>query len=92
MYASNEKRREEEYLASTTRKVLRMTFNNASGNAVTITLSEPKASLTAAQIDAVMDQIITKNIFLTSGGELISKRDVKVVDTTTDDLYDQPVV
>jgi len=79
-------------LASTTRKVLRMTFNNASGNAVTITLSEPKASLTAAQIDAVMDQIITKNIFLTSGGELISKRDVKVVDTTTDDLYDQPVV
>jgi len=38
-----------------------------------------------------MDQIITKNIFLTSGGELISKRDIKVVDTTTDDLFDQPV-
>lgn len=77
-------------MASTTKKVLRMTFNNASGNAVTITLPEPKASLTAAQIDAVMDQIIAKNIFLTSGGELISKRDVKIIDTKTDDLYDQP--
>jgi hypothetical protein len=78
-------------MASTTKKVLRMTFNNASGSAVTITLPEPKESLTAAQIEAVMEQIIAKNIFLTSGGELISKRDVKVVDTTTDDLYDQPV-
>ena len=55
---------------------------------MTITLPEPKASLTSVQIDAVMDQIITTNIFLTSGGELISKRDVKIVDTTTEDLYD----
>ena len=76
-------------MASITKKVLRMTFNNASGSAVTITLPEPKASLTAAQIEAAMYQIITKNIFLTSGGELISKRDVKIVDTTTDDLFDQ---
>ena len=65
-------------MANTTKKVLRMTFNNASGNAVTITLPQPKASLTAAEIEAVMDQIIAKNIFLTSGGELISKRDIKI--------------
>ncbi|KLU66109.1 hypothetical protein DEAC_c21480 [Desulfosporosinus acididurans] len=75
-------------MASTTKKVLRMTFNNAAGNAVTITMPQPKDSLTAADIEAVMDQIITKNIFLTSGGELISKRDVKIVDTTTNDLFD----
>lgn len=68
-----------------------MTFNNTSGNAVTITLQEPKASLTGAEIEAVMDQIITANIFLTSGGELTSKRDVKIIDTTTEDLYDQPI-
>jgi Protein of unknown function (DUF2922). len=55
-----------------------MTFNNTIGNAVTITLPQPKASLTAAEIEAVMDLIITKNIFLTAGGELISKRDVKI--------------
>jgi len=76
-------------MAIVTRKVLRMTFNNASGKAVTITLPQPKMGLTAAEIEAVMDQIIMKNIFLTSGGELTSKRDIKIVDTSTDDLYDQ---
>ena len=77
-------------MASISKKVLRMTFNSALGSAVSITLSEPKADLTAAQIEAVMDQIIAKDIFLTSGGALVSKRDVKIVDTTTDDLYDLP--
>ena len=76
-------------MAITSSKVLRMTFNNAAGKAVTITLSQPKAGLTAAEIETVMDQIITKNIFLTSGGELVSIRDIKVVDTTTEDMYDQ---
>jgi hypothetical protein len=75
-------------MASVSKKVLRMTFNSASGSAVSISLPEPKADLTAAQIEAVMDQIIAKDIFLTSGGALVSKRDVKIVDTTTDDLYD----
>lgn len=75
-------------MATTTKKILRMTFNNAAGSAFTLTLPQPKAALTAAEIEAVMDQIIAKNIFLTSGGDLVSKRDVKIVDTTTDDLFD----
>jgi Protein of unknown function (DUF2922) len=78
-------------MASVTKKVLRMTFNNALGNAVTITLANPKTGLTAAQVETVMDQIITKNIFLTSGGDFISKRDVKIINTTTDDLFDPPI-
>lgn len=77
-------------MASVSKKVLRMTFNNASGSAVSFTLPEPKADVTAAAIEAVMDQIIAKNIFLTTGGELASKRDIKLVDTTTDDLYNVP--
>lgn len=68
-----------------------MTFNNALGNAVTITLANPKTDLTAAQVETVMDQIIAKNIFLTSGGDFISKRDVKIINTTTDDLFDPPI-
>ena len=77
-------------MANTNKKVLRMTFNNALGSAVSITLQDPKADLTAAQIEAVMDQIIAKDIFLTSGGALVSKRDIKIVDTTTNDMYDLP--
>ena len=74
-------------MAVSTKRVLRMTFNNAAGNAVTITLPQPKAGLTAAEIEAVMDQIIAKNIFFTTGGDLVAKRDVKIIDTTTNDLY-----
>jgi len=78
-------------MASISKKVLRMTFNNALGSAVSFTLPEPKAALTATEIEVVMDQIIASNIFLTTGGALVSKRDIKIIDTTTDDLYDVPV-
>ena len=78
-------------MASVSKKVLRMTFNSTLGSAVSITLPEPKEDLTGVQIEAVMDQIIAKNIFLTTGGELVSKRDIKIIDTTTNDLYDTPV-
>ena len=78
-------------MASISKKVLRMTFNTTLGSAVSITLPDPKADLTGVQIEAVMDQIIAKNIFLTTGGALISKRDIKIIDTTTDDLYEVPV-
>lgn len=74
-------------MASTSKKVLRMTFNNALGIAVSFTLPEPKAALTAVQVEAVMDQIIAKNIFLTTGGALVSKRDIRIIDTTTNDLF-----
>lgn len=35
-----------------------------------------------------MELIISKNIFTTAGGELTGKRDIKIVDTTTTDLFD----
>lgn len=75
-------------MAVTTSKVLRMSFNNALGSAVNITLPDPKADLTAAQIEAVMDQIIAKNIFTGTGGDLVAKRDIRIIDTTTNDLYE----
>ncbi|MDP4128204.1 MAG: DUF2922 domain-containing protein [Bacillota bacterium] len=78
-------------MASISKKVLRMTFNNALGSAVSFTLPSPKVDLTPAQVEAVMDQMIAKNIFMTSGGALVSKRDIKIIDTTTDDIYDVPV-
>ena len=77
-------------MAITTKKVLRMTFNNAAGKIVTMTLDQPKEGITSAEIETVMDQIIDRDIFFTSGGGLVSKRDIKIVNTTTEDLYEQP--
>ena len=79
-------------MATTTSRVLRMSFGTSLGGTATISLPEPKADLTAAQIEAVMDQIIAKNIFQGSTGEYTSKKDVRIIDTTTNDLYDPPLV
>jgi len=77
-------------MAISTKKVLRMTFTNAAGKPVTMTLDQPKEGITSAEIETVMDEIITKDIFFTSGGGLVSKRDIKIVDTKTEDMYEQP--
>jgi hypothetical protein len=79
-------------MATISKKVLRMSFNDSMGGALTITLPDPKEGITAVEIEAVMDQILAKDIFLTSGGSLVSKRDVKIVNTVTDDLFDQPAI
>lgn len=79
-------------MATSTQKILRLTFATTLGSTFTITLPEPREDLTAAEVEAVMNLIVAKNMFLTSGGELIGKRDIKIIDTTTNDLYDPPAV
>ncbi len=46
--------------------------------------------LTSAAIEAAMDLMIAKNIFTTSGGDLVSKYDAKLISTDTTDLYNPP--
>ncbi len=79
-------------MAVTTNKVLKLTFTTAGGKTFSITIPDPKEGLEKAEAEAVMDTIIQKNIFLTSSGALTGKRDIRVVDTTTNDLYDPPQV
>jgi hypothetical protein len=75
-------------LGITTQKILRLTFKDASGRSSSITLPQPREDLTSAEIEAAMDLVIARNIFTTSGGDLIEKYDIKIVDTTTNDLFD----
>ncbi|KUO78533.1 MAG: hypothetical protein APF81_18930 [Desulfosporosinus sp. BRH_c37] len=77
-------------MAVTTNKVVRLTFTTAGGKTFSITIPDPREDLDKAQAEAVMDTIIQKNVFLTSSGELIGKRDIKVVGTTINDFYDPP--
>jgi uncharacterized protein YceH (UPF0502 family) len=72
-------------------KALRMSFKNQTGNTVNISLDNPKPDLTAAAVETAMDLIIAKNIFTTSGGDLVSKYDAKIISTETTDLYTPPV-
>jgi len=38
----------------------------------------------------VMNSLIAGGIFLTANGALTGVKDIKVIETTTDDLYDPP--
>lgn len=78
-------------MAVTNTKILRMVFGSQSGTSVTINVDSPRVDVTPEQITLVMDTIIAKNIFGSAGGDLISKKDVKIIDTATNDMYDPAV-
>jgi hypothetical protein len=78
-------------VAASAQKNLRLTFTTTLGSTFSLTFPQPKESITAAEVESVMDLIVSKNMFLLPGGELIGKRDIKIVDTTTNDLYDLPL-
>ncbi len=73
-----------------TARTLRMVFLNEAGKNVTISLDNPRSDLTTAEVQTAMDLVIARNIFTGTGGDLVSKQDIKVIDSTTDDLYDPP--
>ena len=77
-------------MALTTNRVLRLTFTTAGGKTYAITVPNPREDLQQAEAMAVMNSIIASDILITSSGALIGIRDIKVIDTMTDDLYDPP--
>lgn len=74
-------------MPTTTSQTLRMVFRSQGGTSMTISLENPRTDVTATEIEAAMDLVISKNIFTTNGGDLASKYDIKIVDKTTNDLY-----
>jgi len=64
-----------------------MVFKNENGNNFTINLDNPRDNVTTAEVTGAMDTIIAKNVFLTTGGALVSKQDAQIIDRTVNDLY-----
>lgn len=77
-------------MAITTSSVLRLTFTTAGGKTFTITIPNPKEDLQQAEAVAAMNSIIASDLFLTSSGALTGIRDIRAIDTTTNDLFDPP--
>ncbi|MBC7218219.1 MAG: DUF2922 domain-containing protein [Candidatus Caldatribacterium sp.] len=63
-------------------KVLVMTFKNEAGQNVNVRVNYPRENLTGTEVDAVMDVILAKNIFPTTGGDLVEKVGAQIVETT----------
>ena len=53
-------------------KTLNMPFSNVAGKQVNFTLVNPKAGLTKAEVTATQALFIAKNLFSTTGGDLVT--------------------
>ncbi len=71
-------------MADTHRTQLELVFKNELGKDVTVTVLDPKDGITAAQATSAANIIIAKNIFSSTGGDLIelTTARIRVLDVT----------
>lgn len=65
---------------------LEMEFKNAEGKKFTLSLDEPREDVTESEIRAVMDEVVTKNVFITTGGDVTTPVGARVITTTIEEL------
>ena len=63
-----------------------MTFINAEGKKVSLRVNNVRSDVQDAEVEAAMDEIISGNLFITSGGDMVSKESAEVVVTDTTEL------
>ena len=63
--------------------MLILTFRNEAGQRVNLRVQNPRENLATQEVEAVMDRILEKNIFPTTGGDLTEKVGAEIVETTT---------
>lgn len=68
------------------KKKLVMSFLTVQGATSSLTVDAPKDDLTDAEVRAVMESIITKDIFKTSKGDLAEIKSAEIITTTEETL------
>ncbi|MGL5191731.1 MAG: DUF2922 domain-containing protein [Cetobacterium sp.] len=74
-------------MASIVKKKLLMTFKNADGGKVSLSMDNPASYVDEATIKDVMQLIVQKNIFAPNDLDLVAPVEAKIVLTNTDE-YD----
>ena len=73
-------------MADTSATVLRLVFGTENGKTASMEFNNPKADVTQAEIEALMNQIITKNVVNTKNGALTTILDGGIVTRSFTDL------
>ena len=60
-------------------KTLEMIFTNAAGGKITLRVANPRTDLQEAEVRSVMDQVVAKDIFTSSGGSLVNVAGARIV-------------
>lgn len=68
------------------KRELEMIFLTDNNKKVKVIVPEPKQNVTAAEINAVMDLIMDKQVFGFPQGKAISKVEAKVVETNVEEI------
>lgn len=64
-------------------KTLQMVFRDAGGKECTLSLVDPKADLTLAQVNTVMTEIVSRNIFASKNGDYVQIADARILSRDT---------
>jgi hypothetical protein len=67
-------------------KVLEMLFDTAQGKKYTISVDEPRADLTDAEVDTGMQALLASNAFSVDGANLVSAYQARIVERTVTEL------
>ncbi|WP_079529651.1 MULTISPECIES: DUF2922 domain-containing protein [Halobacillus] len=67
-------------------KKLELKFLNEEGSIVTISLDEPVEPVDQVAIHAAMDAVIAENCFYSSGGNLVEKKQARIVERNVFDI------
>ena len=64
-------------------KTLEMVFRDTMGKDVVISLPDPQDDITLVQVRAIMQDIVTRNIFATKNGDFAQLGDSRIVSRDT---------
>lgn len=65
---------------------LEMEFKNVEGKKFSLTIDDPREDVTEEEIRTAMDDIIARNIFYTTGGDVVTPVAARVITTTVEEL------
>lgn len=65
---------------------LEMVFINQGGNTSKLVIDAPRTDLTETEVQQAMENIITKNIFNSPGGDLVAINSARVITTNVSDI------
>ena len=65
---------------------LEMTFINEADTTMKVSIDNPRADITDIEVKAAMDNIVAKNIFDSTGGDLVAVAGARIVSTNVQEL------
>ncbi|WP_353893722.1 DUF2922 domain-containing protein [Proteinivorax hydrogeniformans] len=65
---------------------LQLVFRNQDGNQTTLTVRDPIQPVDSEQVEEVMDDIIEKNVFDSTGGDFVEKITARLVSREVEEV------